>query len=186
MQVGAISTLTVRGTLSNSTIYLTTPLTPLKLNMTQFTTGAMQSVVVTSNGNLGSIATKRMADSSIEAGIVASVAPLSLPLTTSDFKNTSNIAAITIAKSASATFSNSYVAAYTLGTAILGSVSMTNNTSPGTAFGVAAHKVTLAQLFVQQGGNKLVHVTNPATSAVFDSVLSAKGITPADFEVRVV
>jgi len=151
--------------------------------MTQFTTGALQSVIVTSNGNLGGIFTKRMASSSIEAGIVATVAPLSLPLTTSDFKNTSSIAAITIPKSASASFSNSYVAAYTINTASLGSVSMTNNTSPGTAFGIAAHKVSLATLFVQQGGNKQVHVTNPATNAVFDNVLTAKGITPADFEV---
>lgn len=186
IQSGSVNALTVRGTLSNSNIYLTTPLTPLKLNMTQFTTGALQSVIVTSNGNLGGIFTKRMTSSSIEAGIVATVAPLSLPLTTSDFKNTASIAAITIPKSASASFSNSYVAAYTINSASLGSVSMTNNTAPGTPFGIAAHKVSFATLFVQQGGNKQVHVTNPATNAVFDNVLTAKGITPADFEVRVV
>ena len=186
MQVGAIGSLIVKGALSNSTIYLTTPLTPAKTNLSQLTVGALSTVDIISNGSLGVISAKQMSNSSIQAGIVGTVPPMGLPLTTSDFKNTSSITSITLPKTASASFSNSFIAAYTIGSASLGSVSMTNVTSPGTPFGIAAHKVTTASLFVQQAGNKLVHVANPATNAVFDNVLTAKGITPADFEVRVV
>jgi len=184
METGAINTLTVRGTLSNSTIYLTTPLTPLKMNLTRLSAGALATVDITSNGNLGAISAKRMSDSSIQAGIVSTVTPLSLPLSTSDFKNTSSIGSITLSKSASASFSNSYIAAYTIGTTFLGSVSMTN-TMPGIPFGIAAHKFSAFSLFALPG-SKSIRINNPATNAVFDNVLSAKGITPSDFEVSVV
>jgi hypothetical protein len=74
------------------------------------------------------------------------------------------------------------IAAYTINSANLGTVSQANE---GTAFGLAAHdvkSVTIKDL----GTGKVVHAANPPTTTTFGDILVSKGVTPADFEVRIV
>lgn len=179
---GSIGSMNVRGSLSNSTINLTTPLTPLGMNIGTLTVGgAIASTTINAGGNVGSIRAGRMADSAVYAGLVASPSG-PLPSVTTDFRNTATIKSVTLKKSASASFSNSDIAAYDIIAANLGTVSQTNG---GTPFGLAAHDVKTVSL-VDLATGKTVRASNPPTTTAFNTALTAKGVTPVDFEVRIV
>jgi hypothetical protein len=182
LTAGSIGSMNVRGNLSNSTLNLTTPLTPLGMNVSTLNVGgAIAGTTINAGGNMGSIIAGKLTDSTIYAGLVASPSG-PFPSATTDFRNTATIKSITLKKSASASFANSIVAAYNIGSATLGTVSQTN---AGNAFGLAAHDVK-AGTIIDLGIGKNVHVANPPTTTAFDNALIAKGVTPADFEVRIV
>jgi hypothetical protein len=171
----------VRGNISSSTLNLTTPLTMGKSLTTMNVGGAISGTMINAGGNVGSINAGSMSDSVVYAGLVASPSD-AFPSVTTDFRNTATIYAVTLKKSASASFSNSVIAGYNINSVNLGTVSQTNG---GNAFGVAAHdvkSVTIKDL----GTGKVVHAANPPTTTTFDNALVSKGVTPGDFEVRIV
>jgi hypothetical protein len=179
---GSIGSMNVRGTLSNSTLNLTTPLSALGKSLTSMNVGgAIASTTINAGGNIGSITAGRLSDSFVYAGLVASPSG-PFPSATTDFRNTATISSVSLKKSASASFSNSVIAAYNINSASLGTVSQTNQ---GTPFGLAAHDV-LSVTIKDLGTGKVVHAANPPTTTTFDNILVSKGVTPADFEVRIV
>jgi hypothetical protein len=177
----SMASISIRGTLSNSMINLTTPLTRATNLNSLSVGGAIQNVTLNSGNSLGTITAAQLENSQIYAGLVASPsAPL--PTVSEDFRNTSQIKAITLHHSASASFVNSDVASYFIGTVSLGGVNQSNG---GTPFGLAAHQIKSVTI-VDQASGKAVRVSNPATTTTFQNALTAKGVTPGDFQVRVV
>jgi hypothetical protein len=182
LTAGSIKSMNVRGSLTSSTLNLTTPLTPLGLNLSTLTVGgAIDSTVINAGGNIGSVSAGRIANSEIFAGLVASPSG-PFPSATTDFRNTATIKSITLRKSASASFANSVIAAYNINSATLGTVAQAN---AGTADGLAAHDIKSVTI-IDLGTGKTIHASNPPTTTAFDNVLTAKGVAPADFEVRIV
>jgi hypothetical protein len=178
---GSMKSINIRGSLSNSTINLTTPLTQ-GTNLNSLSVGgAISGTTINSGNSLGSINAAQMLNSAIYAGLVANPsAPL--PTLSADFRNTSQIKSINLRKGASASFANSDIAAYFIGTANLGGVNQSNG---GTPFGLAAHQINSVAI-IDQASGKTVRVSKPATSTTFQNALTAKGIAPGDFEVRIV
>jgi hypothetical protein len=178
---GSMKTISIHGSLSNSTINLTTPLTGGTNLNSLVVGGAISGTTINSGNSLGSIVAAQITDSQIYAGLVANPsAPL--PTLSADFRNTSQIKSITLHRGASASFANSEIAAYIIGTANLGGVNQANG---GTPFGMSAHQIT-SVMIVDQASGKTVHVAKPPTTNTFQSALTAKGITPADFQVIIV
>jgi hypothetical protein len=177
----SMNSMKVRGTLSNCTINLTMPLNR-GMNLNSLVVGgAIDGVTINSGNNLGSIVAAKLQDSQIYAGLVASPsAPL--PTVSADFRNTSTIKLITLRRSASASFVNSDIAAYTIGNATLGGADQANG---GTPYGLAAHAITSVTI-VDEGSGKTVHVSKPTTTTSFNNALVAKGVTPVDLTVRIV
>ncbi len=179
---GSVVSVNVRGNFSNSTLNLTTPLTPLGKSLKSLSVGgSISGTTIVAGGNVGTITAGSMIDSFVYAGLVASPSD-AFPSVTTDFRNTATIYAVNLKKSNSASFSNSVIAGYNINSVNLGTVSQTNG---GEAFGVAAHdvkSVTIKDL----GTGKVVHASNPPTTTTFDNLLVSKGVTPADFEVRIV
>ena len=178
---GSMKSVNIRGALSNSTINLTTPLNGMT-NLNSLTVGGVISGTTINSGNsLGSINAAQLLNSNIYAGLVASPsAPL--PTLSADFRNTSQIKSLALHKGASASFANSDVAAYFIGNANLGGVNQSNG---GTPYGLSSHQVTSVTI-VDQASGKTVHVAKPPTTTTFQAALTAKGITPADFQVIIV
>jgi hypothetical protein len=143
--------------------------------------GAISGTTINSGNSLGTINASRMENSAVYAGLVANPsAPL--PTMSADYRNTSQIKSITLHRGASASFVNSDIAAYFIGSANLAGVNQANG---GTPFGLASHQLTSVTV-VDQSTGKTVHVTKPATTTTFQSALTTKGITPGDFEARIV
>jgi len=180
---GGIGAFNVGGTLSSSTINLTTPLVPHGVNLNRMSVGGtiLDSTLV-SGGSLGAISAAQMQGSQIYAGLVALPSGQTLPLATTDFRNVASIKSVSLRRSASGSFVNSDVAAYMIGATSLGDVSMANG---GVIFGIAAHQVQSVTLLDESTG-KSVHAVNPSTTTAFNALLTAKGITPQDFVVRIV
>jgi len=182
MTTGSIGSINVRGTISNSTLNLTTPLTPLGKSLASMNVGgAIASTTINAGGNVGTINAGRMSDSFVYAGLVASPSG-PFPSVTTDFRNTATILAVNLKRSASASFSNSVIAGYNIISANLGSVSQSNGGNP---FGLAAHDVKTVTIRDLATG-KVVTASNPPTTTTFDNDLTAKGVATGDLEVRIV
>jgi hypothetical protein len=178
---GSMKSINIRGSLANSTINLTTPLNNGTNLNSLIVGGAISGTTINSGNSLGTINAGRMENSAIYAGLVANPSA-ALPTLSADFRNTSQIKTIILHRGASASFVNSDIAAYFIGSANLAGVDQANG---GTPFGLASHQITSAAI-VDQGSGKAVHVSKPATTTTFQSALTAKGITPGDLEVRIV
>lgn len=176
----SVGSLAVHGTLADSTITLTQPLTPFGFDLKNlFVGGAMVSSSVVSSGSINAVTAGRMQDSTVVAGLVSPA----LPATTSDFANTAQIRSVTLRRSsASASFTGSDIAAYQIGNVILGAVDTANG---GTPFGVAGHSLKSLTM-TDQATNKSVHVLNLPTTAAFAALLASKGIAAGDFVVEIV
>lgn len=181
LTTASMNSMNVHGSLSNCTINLTTPLNH-SMNLNSLVVGgAITGVTINSGNNLGSIVAAKLENSQIYAGLVANPsAPL--PTVSADFRNTSQIKSIVLHRSASASFVNSDIAAYTIINANLGGADQANG---GTPYGLAAHAITSVTI-VDEASGKAVHVFKPSTTTSFDNALVAKGITPVDLTVRIV
>jgi len=181
LTAGSVVTMNVKGNLSSSTLNLTTPLTMGKSLQTLTVGGAIASTTINAGGNVGTVNAGSMSNSFLYAGLVASPSD-AFPSVTTDFRNTATIYSVVLKRAASATFSNSVIAGYNINNVNLGTVSQTNG---GTQFGVAAHDVKSVAI-KDLGTGKVVSASNPPTTTTFDNILVSKGVTPADFEVRIV
>ena len=179
-----MGTMLVRGALTDSNITLTQPLAPVGFDLTNLSVGGgIVSSTIRSSGSINAINAARIQDSQIYAGIVALPAGQGLPQTTGDFANVAQINSITLRRTAAvASFSGSDIAAYGIGSVVLGTVD-TNNS--GTPFGLGTHRLRSISL-TQFGTNKAVHVNNVPSTVFFSSVLIAKGINPGDLTVNII
>lgn len=176
----AVGKLAVHGSLSDSTISLTEPLSSVGYDLSSlFVGGAMVNSSVVSGGSIGTVSAGRMDGSGIYAGLVSPA----LPATTSDFGNTAEIRSVTLHRSlAGASFTGSNIAAYQMGTVSLGTVATSNG---GTPFGVAGHSIQSITL-VDATTNHVVHMSNVPTTPAFAALLASKGVAQNDFVVEIV
>jgi hypothetical protein len=99
--------------------------------------GALAGADVRASGSIGKVTAASIRDSRIFAGVSDAVA--ALPASLSDFSNAAALIAGVSVKARGAGFSNTLIAAPTLGRLSLGSVQASNG---GTPFGVAADRVS--------------------------------------------
>lgn len=176
----AVGKLAVHGSLSDSTISLTQPLSSIGYDLNSlFVGGAMVNSTVVSGGSIGTVSAGRMNGSGLYAGLVSPA----LPATTSDFGNTAEIRSVTLHRSlAGASFTGSNIAAYQLGTVSLGTVATSNG---GTPFGIAGHSIQSITL-VDATTNHVVHMNNVPTTPAFAALLASKGVAQNDLVVEIV
>lgn len=130
--------------------------------------GVFDSSTLSSTGNIRSVRVGSIDGSTIEAGVATGIT--GLPTTASDFTSNSSIAAVVI--KGGGTFSDSVIAAQSLGYVVLRDVSSDNG---GVPFGVAAD--SLATFIDRQSNAKPFHWTarDPVSELTF----------AGDFEVNV-
>lgn len=180
---GAITNFMVHGILSSSTIQLTNPLAANGYDLTRLTaTGEIDDSQITSAGSIGSVMSGRLVRSMIYAGVMQMPGggPQPLPSTRDALLSSAQIKSIALRRSAAGSFISSDVAAFTIGTAEVGTVNTNNG---GTPEGLAANQIGSVSLTDLATG-KSIRVTNPASTAGFMAALAAKGISPGDFVVR--
>jgi hypothetical protein len=175
-----VGSFVVHGTLSDSTITLTQPLRAIGFDLTNlFVGGAMVNSSVFAGGSINTVAAGRMEASGIYAGTVSPA----LPQTTSDFGATAQIRSVALRRSTvGASFAGSNIAAYKVGTVMLGTVATSN---AGTKFGVAGHSIQSITL-TDSATNRAIHMSNVPTTGAFAGLLVSKGVTPNDFVVEIV
>jgi len=133
--------------------------------------GAITNSTIHSAGNVGNVAASSLSGSTLFAGVAGS----SLPAALTDFSAAASIANLRVK-----TFGSSNVAAQTLGRLTLGAVTTANG---GTSFGVAGHTI---QALTASSGGKTLRLKNVASQADVDSAITASGLVPGDFLVRIV
>src|SRR5579871_6195088 len=95
LTAGTVGAISIKGTLSNSNLNLTTPLTPLGMSISTLTVGgAIASTDIIGGGTIGSINAGRMSDSVVYAGLVASPSGV-FPSVATDFRNTATNKSVT-------------------------------------------------------------------------------------------
>jgi hypothetical protein len=174
-----VGKMVVHGALAASTVTLTQPLTGGGFDINNlFVGGTMTDSTIRSAGNVNVVSIGSMQDSNLYVGLVNPT----LPAVTSDFANTAEIHSITLRRSASASFSGSNIAAYQLGSVVLGAVATANG---GTPFGVGAHSINSITL-VDQATHRSAHETNVPNADAFDQLLVSRGIAQGDLVVEIV
>ena len=133
------------------------------------------SSVVHSAGNVGTVAASTIMGSTIFAGVAALPGGQNLPAAAGDFAAPASITSVR-----SKAFSNSDIAAQTLGRLTVGAVTTAN---AGTAFGVAAHTI---QALTATSGGKTLRLKNAASQADVTAALTASGFAPGDFLARII
>lgn len=178
LTAAAIGNMAIHGALSNSTVSLTQPLTGLTFDLNSlFVGGAISNSTITSAGSVDLVSAGSMQNSNLYVGLVHPA----LPALNADFANTAEIHSITLRRSASASFSGSNVAAYQLGTIVLGAVATANG---GTPFGVSGHSIKSITL-VDQTTRRTARQNNVPSAAAFNQLLVSRGISQGDLVVEV-
>lgn len=176
---GTIKNLSVHGSISNSTLQLTDPLTANGFDLGNLSaTGGIVNSTIRSIGSIGSVSAASLQNSQIYAGIVNLPGGQNLPASAADIPISAQIRSLRLRKSATATFVNSDVAAATLGSLNLGTVRMAN---AGTPFGFAARQPIQTVQLTDEASGKSVAGHKIASTAAFNSLLSGKGIAQQDF-----
>jgi hypothetical protein len=134
--------------------------------------GTIINAVVRSSGGIGSIAAGSITGSTIFAGLAGAASAGALPADKSAFATPAAIGSITLKSKSSPQFTNSVIAATTLGRVNLGVVEVNNS---GTAFGLAADVV----------GSLLATTTAGAPIRGLRLTEPGQSIDQTDFEVRV-
>lgn len=175
---GTIKTLSVRGSISGSTLQLTDPLTANGFDLSNLSAGGgISDSTIRSIGSIGSIAAASLQNSQIYAGIVNLPSGQTLPASASDIPISSQIRSVRLHKSATATFVNSDIAAATLGMLSLGTVRTSNAAVP---FGFATRQPVQAVQLTDEATGKTVAGHNIASTAAFNALFSSKGIAQGD------
>jgi hypothetical protein len=183
LTASTVGSMIVHGSLSNSTITLNQPLAPAGNDLnTLMVGGSIESTILRANGNIGSITATSILNSTIFAGIITLPGGQTLPQQPTDFGNVAQINSITLRRTASASFSNSDIAAYALGRIVLDVVATSNG---GTPFGLAAHSLRFISLTDQTTG-KSAQIANVPSSLAFEDILISKGITQGDLVLNIV
>jgi hypothetical protein len=128
----SIGTFNARGGLANTTVTLSGPGTELNKLTVKDT---MSNVLINASGDIKSVTAGSMADSQIFAGVGTLPGGQPLPNFPTDLPTAASISTVKVQR----TFSNTNIAAQSLGRLSLGKVQTTN---AGKTFGVAGHVIT--------------------------------------------
>ena len=179
LTANAVGKMIVHGALSASTVTLTQPLTGASFDINNlFVGGTMIDSTIRSAGNVNAVSIGSMQDSNLYVGLVNPT----LPAVTADFANTAEIHSISLRRSASASFAGSNIAAYQLGSVVLGAVATANG---GTPFGVGAHSINSITL-VDQTTHRSARESNVPSAGAFNQLLVSRGIAQGDLVVEIV
>jgi cyclophilin family peptidyl-prolyl cis-trans isomerase len=137
------------------------------------TKSTLANSVVHSAGNVGTVAASTIMGSTIMAGVVG------VPVGTVPPAVTGGSAA-TLSTVHTKAFSNSNIAAETLGRLTLGTVTTAN---AGTTFGVTGHTI---QALTATSAGKTLRLKNVTTAAEVAAALTASGFAPGDLQVLIV
>lgn len=178
----SLNTLLVGGSLHDSTLSLTAAYAAGVLDLgTVNSVRAMSNVVISSAGNVGTVAALEMTNDSIDAGVGTLAAGQTFP-GLGDFVATASVRAVRLQQPLlSQSFSNSFISAYQIDSLALGTIQIANNGSP---FGVTSHSVTALSGSVIQGQNFVLRNLNSA--AAVQTQVSAKRLNLGDFQVNIV
>lgn len=179
LTTATVQSFTVKGSLHDSTLALSGSGVDLK----SLTAGTVADTTIRSAGSIGAIAAGQMSGDRIYAGIGTLSGGRTLPTTAADFVAPAAISSIRVKKGkATATFSNTAIAASSIGNASFGSIAMANG---GTTFGLASRSVRTVS-GADSATGKAFHLgklTAPTDTAAF---LAQQGITPQDFVIRII
>lgn len=179
LTTAAVQSFAVKGSLHGSTLTLSGTGNDLK----SLTAGTLVDTTIRSAGSIGTIAAGQMTGDKIYAGIGTLSGNQTLPAAASDFVTAATISTIRVKKGkASATFSDTAIAASSIGNASLGSVGLSNG---GRTFGLASRNIRTVTGADATSGKafRLTKLTTPTDTA---ALLTQQGITPQDFVVRLI
>lgn len=140
----------------------------------------LNNSTISASGDIGSISAYSLYNSAVFAGVAALPSGQRLPESSGDFANSgATIGSIDLRQRAGyASFLNSVIAAPRIGRANLGSVGFSNSGQP---FGIAAHSISLLT-----GTDVVTRKSFALRDPTSTAALSARGINPADFVLRVI
>lgn len=179
LTTASVQSFTVKGSLHGSTLTLSGTSVDLK----SLNAGTLADTTIRSAGSMGTIAAGQMTGDKIYAGIGALSGGGTLPTAASDFVAPAAISSIRVKRGkATATFSNTAIAASSIGSANLGTVAMANG---GTTFGVASRGFRMVS-GADSATGKAFHLTKLTAPVDTAALLTQQGITPQDFVVRII
>ena len=141
--------------------------------------GALIGAAINTSGNIGSITTTGMISSTLVAGLspLENTNPLAFPPPIVS-ATIGSVAVHTTRNGAS--FTNSHIEATHIGKVELGTIQMSNNSTP---FGIVTSQIVLVS-GQDSLAHKLFSIANPTSSASVSAQLEQKGITSQDFSVQ--
>jgi hypothetical protein len=175
---GRIQSARIVGSLSDASLHLTNALAARVLDLGHLgVTGATTNATIISAGNIGSITTAGISGSSIDAGTTNGVR---FPQAGSGFAASATISAIQVVGRGSK-FSNSDIAAQTIGVLNLGQIQTQNG---GTPFGVAAGTISSFNSTLDSGGALHLNRRQLVSTAAITAYITSKDLDANDFVIR--
>jgi hypothetical protein len=183
LTASAVKSISVGGNLTGSTITLARATQGSQTDLSSLAVkGTISTLRIDSRGSLGNISATALAASTIFSGVGNLALGQLLPTSSGDFSNINKINSIKLAKvSGNASFSNSYVSAYTLGSLKLGSVLVSNL---GVPFGLSAHKYNSLN-FTSGASGKTLNLNNVTSQTQVTNAVSKAGVDLQDFQITV-
>jgi len=178
---GLITSLTVGGNITGSTITLGQPFIQRHSDLGKLTVaGTVSASAINAAGTIGPVAVGALSDSSIEAGVTLPSGVGNnggLPTALSEFTSDATISSVKASSTA-----GTDIAAFTIGKVALGSVQTNNG---GVPFGLAGATIAQATGIASLNGKKFnfKKLNNEATVA---ADLAKLGITGTDFTITIV
>jgi peptidyl-prolyl cis-trans isomerase A (cyclophilin A) len=182
-----LGTLNVTGNISGSTIATHGVFSATAIQLNQIKVGgAITNEVISSVGNMGTLTAASLTGSAIYAGVVAAdVTTPVVPTTTSDFVTdvTARIKAVRLSNGTSTAFSNSKIAAETLGELSLGVINTSNG---GVAEGLSGETLTAVNATLSNGPVLKLRHSQLTNQTALLAYLASKSITMDDFVINVI
>jgi len=182
IQVGAISTMLVYGTTTNSTIETSDAYSKKYTDLRSLIfRGAVSNTVVYSTGNITSITAPSLLNSRIYAGVQLTTAEDGvLAASASDISADAKISSVTLTASLATAFSESLISADLIGTLRLGHI---NTSDSGVAEGVSATSIGAVSGVLVPGGIFAPSGANLKTAAALTAYETKKKLALGDFSV---
>ncbi len=181
LSAAQLTSLSVKGTLHDSTLTLTGPATSA-FDVGSLTAGAVTGTTINSTGNIKMVSAGSMSGSNVYAGVGTLAAGQTLPSKASDFTSQATIATVKIKPSATADFSNSNIAAATLNHLSLGTASFANSGKP---FGVVGQRISSLSA-TDAATHKHLQLHNVTIAVSLSNQLAAQGIGLQDMVIKIV
>jgi cyclophilin family peptidyl-prolyl cis-trans isomerase len=183
LSVPSIGNLRVDGSMTNSLLRLTAPLTANGTDLkTLRVKGQIAGSTIVSTGNIGSVSAKGISLTDIFAGIGQLATNEALPTSESEFASHASIAAVdTRGVKKALGYSGSNIAAWTVGKLELGTTATKNS---GTTYGIAGH--TIGTLSTTDTSKRQTFSFSHITSATaLAKLIAARKLTLNDFSIAV-
>ncbi|HSZ59431.1 MAG TPA: hypothetical protein VK797_27555 [Tepidisphaeraceae bacterium] len=184
LTAGAIKSISVGGSLTNSTISLSRATQGSVTDLNSLSVkGSISGLVLNSRGSLGNLSAVSLLSSTIFSGVGTLATGQLLPNSSGDFTNINKISSLKLKKTAGVvSFFNDYVSAHNLGSLALGGVLLSNG---GVPFGLAANKYNSLS-FVAGATGKTLNLNNINSQNQVTNAVSKAGVNLQDFVIRVV